>query len=103
MLSQETAHAVYDILVEECGASESQRPEFVHHQVTSRVDEWRFMGALGFGGKFWRNHGRLPGGTWGEVWYVTCYPEDSTPEREAMIRTANWRLTGLNWALNDND
>jgi hypothetical protein len=49
--------------------------------------EYRFQGALGFGGKVWLNNGEFP--------YVTCYPEDLTDEREAMIRSANEALKKL--------
>lgn len=46
--------------------------------------EWRFCGHLGFGGKF-----RFPG------FWVDCYPEDISPEREKVIQEANSRLQAL--------
>ena len=88
---------VYDILVEECEAYDGghERENFLYHQMKETTPddpysgpptEWRFQGALGFGGKFWRNNGKL---------YVNCYSEDSCPEREEMIEKANKRLAVL--------
>lgn len=81
---------VYDVLMQECEAPEHYRDHFVYHQNADKGDgdmrEWRFQGALGFGGKFRKHH---------EKWYVDCYPEDETPERLAMIEKANVRLKGL--------
>lgn len=86
-MTKEDAHAVYDILVEECGALEDERERFVRYHAKLDPDssptEWRFQGDLGFGGKFWRNNGR---------WYVNCYPESRNDERNEMIHKANERL-----------
>lgn len=94
-MKPDIAHKVYDVLVTECGASEHGRDEFVYAQTTRHVDEFRFIGALGFGGKFWRNTGRRPDGTWGEVWYVSAYPEDTTERIEAMMDKADAALAAL--------
>lgn len=51
--------------------------------------EYRFMGDLGFGGKF-RNNGNRD-----NTPYVDCYPENETPERLKMIEAANKRLAEL--------
>ena len=48
--------------------------------------EYRFIGALGFGGKF-RNNGNND-----NVPYVDCYFESLTPARQAMMDRANARL-----------
>jgi len=87
-LTVEQANAIYDVLVKECGACDygHDRESFVHRQITEEIPEWRFCGDLGFGGKFWRNCGR---------WYVTCYREDETPKRLAMIDAANESLGKL--------
>lgn len=78
---------VYDILIQECGANEGDRSSFCLSQIEKDYPrEWRFCGKLGFGGKFWRNSGRL---------YVNCYNEDETPERLEMIKKANERLAKL--------
>jgi hypothetical protein len=89
MLTKEQALAAIEILNEECEAN-IRRPYdygFISY-VTSDDDrrkEWRFQGALGFGGKFRINHNKPHP-------YVDCYPEHETPERLAMIERANARL-----------
>jgi hypothetical protein len=78
---------VYDVLVGCCGAHSdtSSRASFVFAFCKERpTAEYRFMGALGFGGKF-----RFPGFT------VDCYPEDSNPRSDAMIAQANAALAPL--------
>lgn len=81
------AERIYDILVEHCSAHNDAREKqsFVHAQVEGCI-EWRFQGALGFGGKFWNNAGR---------WYVNGYPEEMTPERETIVQKANAQLITL--------
>jgi len=87
-MNESTANAIWDILVAECGLRDDQRnrEHFVYNQTHEVVREWRFQGALGFGGKFWRSFGR---------WYVNNYREDETAERDAMIEKATARLTEL--------
>lgn len=88
--------AIWAVLVSECGKRDDRldRVEFETHFPECR--EFRFMGALGFGGKVWWNNGRL---------YVTCYPENRTPERERMITAANKRLAELvhRWKFDGDD
>lgn len=79
-----TPEAVWQILVEEAGAWADDLPQFVHHWPD--CGEYRFQGMLGFGGKVWANRGEV---------YVTCYPEDSNRDREAIIRVCNERLQAL--------
>jgi len=81
-------HQVYDILVKECRAYDgpSERIQFAHH--FPDCIEYRFVGALGFGGKVWSANQKL---------YVTCYKEDETPERMGMIFRANVKLSLLDW------
>lgn len=86
-MTEEVANAVFDILVTYAGANESIREDFVYHQSTSVCDEYRFQGALGFGGKFRRSWGRS-----GERWYVDQYPEDETPESVRKIDDTNLML-----------
>lgn len=88
-MTKAEANAIYDILVRECGAQEgdkwSGRAAFVHEFTRARhTDEYRFCGSLGFGGKFYTDGPR-----------VSCYPEDRTPKREAMIERANKALLDL--------
>lgn len=91
------ANAVYDVLVEHCGANDdlggpdwslTPRDEFVFHQTREVQREYRFQGRLGFGGKFYRD------GSW-DHWRVGCSREDVTPERQQMIDAANAALAEL--------
>jgi hypothetical protein len=91
-ISKEQAAAVRQILVEECGLQpDDGRDGFVynvaHAEHPSR--EYRFCGALGFGGKF-RNNGNR-----NNTPHVDCYRDHETPERLAMIENANRRLSEL--------
>lgn len=81
----EQAKAIYAILVDICGAHADDPDGFVA-AFTSKAPptEWRFQGALGFGGKF-----RYPGLT------VDCYPEGETAARMGAILVANERLAVL--------
>ncbi len=90
MLTAEQAASVIQILNEECRASIGDDAYAFTRYVTGDHEhgEWRFMGALGFGGKF-----RFDGGH--HVPYVDCYPEHITPERHAMTDKANARLRAL--------
>ena len=88
-MNEKQANAIYDVLVQECGAFEDERQRFVYHQThdpEEQLREWRFCGKLGFGGKFWRNAGRL---------YVNCYNKDMTKKRQKMIDRADERLAKL--------
>ncbi|MEP0323249.1 hypothetical protein [Bauldia litoralis] len=95
-ISREQAEAACQILVEECGHRQTDDGynDFVE---TVRTDggrrhvcnEYRFMGRLGFGGKF-RNNGNR-----NNTPYVDCYREHETPERLAMIERTNERLAVL--------
>lgn len=88
-VTKSVALALYDVLVTECKACPAHVDSFVY-EFTKRDDvygptqEWRFQGALGFGGKF-----RYP------LCTVDCYREDETPERLAMIEQANEKLGEL--------
>lgn len=88
-MSEADANAVYDILVEKAGASESDRGDFVYHQTDNFHYEYRFMGELGFGGKFRRQ------GYAGDRWYVDCYPEHLNETTREIIRNTNFALMTL--------
>lgn len=79
---------VADVLRDECGWRPTDNDMLGFAALWPDCGEYRFMGSLGFGGKVWSNRGRL---------YVTCYPEDRTPERQAAIDWANARLATLEW------
>lgn len=92
---------VWAILEEECGAGNTSAgfgaAGFARWwRVREAAREFRFIGALGYGGKVWWDPvaaltGRTP------LW-VNCYREDETPERAAAIARANARLAELwNW------
>lgn len=80
------------VIVGICGArgDADDRAAFVaHHAATSEhYTEYRFIGELGFGGKFRTRRDD-------ERWWVDCYPEDETAERRAMIAKANVELECL--------
>jgi hypothetical protein len=91
-ITDEQARKVLKILIEECGhkiIDPRDGEAFVRGIKNETCREWRFMGALGFGGKF-RNNGNN-----GNVPYVDCYPENETPARLDMIARANARLREL--------
>ena len=92
-ITEEQAEVALQILKQECGYRPDQYdgPVFVRviTDQESPCHEWRFIGNLGFGGKF-RNNGNR-----GNVPYVDCYPEDETPERLVMIERANERLSAV--------
>lgn len=79
---------VYSVLATHAGAHEAYRDDFVRAalQENHPWTEWRFGGIFGFGGKVWRNDGRI---------YISCYPEDRTPERAAVIEKVNTLLKEL--------
>lgn len=87
--------AAYTILVEECGAPETGRARFLAVSGGLRrgaLGEYRFQGALGYGGKF---HTRYLARSDRLSASVDCSQEDETPERREMIRRANLRLAAL--------
>ena len=88
---------VWQVLVEECGASEERGSghgfdSFYRYMIEDH-DWWefRFMGTLAFGGKFHRTRWlHQP-----DQMRVSCYPEDRTPERVRAITGANDRLARM--------
>lgn len=94
-MREKTANGVYDVLVAHCGAREASREDFVYTHTREFCIEYRFMGSLGFGGKFWRNHSFRPDGTYGEHWYVSNYREDETPVTRAAAEAAAGPLDDL--------
>ena len=85
-LSDAERAAIYDILVECCGASELAREKFLAymlHVPENGGQEFRFMGWLGFGGKLYSNSQGV---------YVDCYREHKTPIVAFAIKVANERI-----------
>jgi len=84
ILSEKKAKAVYEILVKVCSANENEEFDFIYHHTKSGCNEWRFIGSLGFGGKYWSGRNE-----------ISCYPEDLTTERERIIKIANEMLSKI--------
>lgn len=84
-MTDDQANAVYDVLVAHAGAREDDRFQFVFH-VTRGCEEYRFQGALGFGGKLYVEPRR---------WRVGCYREDITAARQAVVDVTNAALAEL--------
>ena len=85
-MTKEKANKVYDLLVSVGGACESDRDNFVYHHAEYKHEcrEWRFVGKLGFGGKYWSDDNE-----------VNCYIEDETPERIKLINELNDALSKI--------
>ena len=81
---------IYNILVEHAGMydCDSNKEPFLYHQneKVSKYNrdggcrEYRFQGALGFGGKFYNCNNRF---------YVTAYNEDIGDKQQKIIDTVN--------------
>lgn len=80
-LSEETYRKCWAILVQHAGAAAEDEGDFLRtvHQHPHFI-EYRFFGVFGYGGKFWHYLGQL---------YISCYPEDATPERVTLIEKVN--------------
>jgi hypothetical protein len=89
------AEAAWDILVRLAGAHNDKRgwnrESFIWGVSLGRhlASEYRFEGALGFGGKF-RNNGNND-----DIPHVDCYSDDLTPKREQIIAETNAALREL--------
>lgn len=91
MITETQAIAVYDVLVEECGAPDPNPSDrsFVRYMVADGfMKEWRFGGGLGFGGKCRINSNH-------SIPHVDYYHEDRTAARDAMAARANQRIRSL--------
>jgi len=106
VLPLELAESVWEILVRKAGANpatSSDHYQCVKELVDDGVDpmsglEFRFCGALGFGGKVWFQpclrdwKTGLP-----ELAHVSCYPEDAQrhPDLNTIVDEVNAELTAL--------
>lgn len=79
---------IFNILMAECGAIESDRDQFMRWFIEGPGIEFRIGGKLGFGGKFWKNSDR---------YYVSCYPEDMKAKQKKIITKVNALLEGVDW------
>jgi hypothetical protein len=87
-VNKNTANLIYNVLVRYGGAIEDMRDSFVSYCTREREvgrGEFKFFGLFD-SGKFWFGRdGR----------YVTYYPEDKTPEREAALAKIKFALQPL--------
>jgi hypothetical protein len=78
---------IWDVLVRYAGANRDplHRESFVSAFMNREhpTTEFRFIGILGFGGKFRRVSSSFQG------LYIDCYPEDLDPHRSGVIQTVN--------------
>ena len=82
-MTEEIANKIYDVLCQMGGASENERSSFVYHHAENRdgIEEWRFGGKLGFGGKYYSGRNE-----------VGCYPEDENKDRKILMKKINGAL-----------
>lgn len=78
----------WKVLVDEAEANPEHTDDFLHHFPS--CGEYRFMGALGFGGKIYAS-GHEP-------FRVDTYPELMTPGKAEIIERVNARLKEIPWA-----
>ena len=88
MIDKGTAESIFDVLASICGAPETHRIPFIAYLASNKDGEYRFQGKLGFGGKFYFNR---------RSFRVGYYPEDFTPDRQALTIAAN---RGLQFIFN---
>ncbi len=91
-LDEVTLNAIYDILVQTCGAQDDgvSRKQFVGCVIgRDPMDSCAcsFIGSLGSGGQVWFYSADVP--------FVNYYKEDSTPERRRAMAQANKQLKDL--------
>ena len=86
-LTPAVAEAIYDVVVEICGANPDPREKWSYVRYATgeeqMASEWRFQGYLGFGGKIKNNADRV---------YVCCYRENENEKRLDLIKQTNERL-----------
>lgn len=80
------ANKIYDVLVQECGAKESDRQHFIDSYLKGDMQEYRFQGNLGHWSKLYIN-GRELG--------VGCDMDYMPSVRQGILVRANARLGKL--------
>ena len=85
--SLEYFSAIFDVLTLCAFTPESLREQFIY-AMQDGCREFRIGGRLGYGGKYWR-----------EANEVTCYAEDYTDRRRAIIDDTNGHLKHLSSKL----
>lgn len=104
-IDEQIANEIYDLLVDHAGAStkDNRRAQFIHFLTNDAASihdtlEFRFMGALGFGGKFWIGRESFldeSDPNWHGEWWVNQYREDETPETVSMVKATQSSLNAL--------
>lgn len=92
-ISPEEANKVWDVLCLHAGANNDDisRDGFIYYAIrNTQISEYRFQGALGFGGKVRKLEGHRDG-----RWHVYYYPEDRNEEREEISRRTNEALAAI--------
>jgi hypothetical protein len=88
-ITSQMAFDIWKVLVDRAGAPDdmTHQETFIHYASgRDEVQEYRFMGYLGMGGKVRINAGR---------WTVDCYPEDLNDLRRTLIANTNHNLAEL--------
>lgn len=88
-ISSQMAFDIWKVLVDRAGANDSQIDQdcFIHYAAgRDEVQEYRFMGHLGMGGKVQIKP---------EAWKVWCYDEDMNDLRRTIIANTNYDLGEL--------
>lgn len=77
---------VYTLLVDEAGALEQMRDNFIYSHINSEhpCTEYRFQGYFGFGGKYYSGENR-----------IGYYRENETPELNALEKSVNEMLSRI--------
>jgi hypothetical protein len=98
VITEAVANQVWDILVKEAGANEGvEREAFLHHAVGQNyVQEYRFQGRLGFGGKVFLREQDVG-------WRVYYYSEHRNDEREEIRKRTDAALATINVPERDAD
>lgn len=88
VITRDEANRVWDILETHAGAHSMGRESFIASvEGKTNVNEYRFQGALGFGGKvYYRRYDNPP------HWGVYCYSEERNPGRDEVLRKTNEAL-----------
>ena len=97
LIPKEAAERIYDYLIEHGGARtdvregmdgiDMEKQLFIFHATREGITEYRCVPKLGFGGKFYNDDNN--------AWRVGYYSEDTTPEKDALVKKINKFLEEL--------
>lgn len=86
VLTKEHAEDIFMVLVAYAGANMQYLDDFVYHHTNGDVDEYRFQGEFGFGGKYWNKRNA-----------ISYYKEDWTDELDAKKKLVDEKLREVMW------